>query len=668
MSDASGLAGADYANPERLCDVVMKGGITSGVVYPRAVCELARTYRFKSVGGTSAGAIAAAAAAAAEYGRGVEGGGFNELAALPDEIGAEGKLLSLFAPQPSTRRLFAVLTGSLQGGPLGAAWAALRGQPLAALLGALPGLALLALAVGDLSGGFSVLAVVAIVLALAIALLGAALFVAFRLLRQLQRAVPDNGFGICSGGPEGGGGPPPLTVWLHERINALAGLAAEEPLTFGHLWAGPDGDPSRRPGDSDERELRLAMMTTNLTNRRAHRLPWDDREWLFDPQEFRRLFPGPVVDWMEAHPPQPSGDGPAAAARSQLRWALARPLLPLPAAADLPVIVATRMSLSFPVLLSAVPLWRFDWSLRENGAAFRAWTDWAAQRGPGWTPPEGAPEDWPFEDMPGSRPAAERCWFSDGGISSNFPVQFFDRLVPRWPTFAINLRPFHPDQAPDPEVQANNVAMPARNNDEIRDWWYRLPARPSGLAALFDARLVGFLGSAVRTMQNRVDEAQMRAPGYRDRIAHVELSDTEGGMNLTMPPQRIAALTERGRAAAVLLREAYTPPDPPEKAISWDNHRWVRLRSTLAVLEEMHASFGDGYDGEVVIEDERSYGELLARGEAPPDSYPLLAGQLEAAEREVAAIRAAIAAAEAGVPLRRQAPRPEPEGRITPRT
>ena len=59
----------DYAHPTRACDVVMKGGITSGVVYPHALCELAVTYRFSNVGGTSAGAIAAAAAAAAEHGR-----------------------------------------------------------------------------------------------------------------------------------------------------------------------------------------------------------------------------------------------------------------------------------------------------------------------------------------------------------------------------------------------------------------------------------------------------------------------------------------------------------------------------------------------------------------------------------------------------------------------
>ena len=53
------------AKPEQSCDVVLKGGITSGVVYPLALVALAEKYRFSNIGGTSAGAIAAAAAAAA---------------------------------------------------------------------------------------------------------------------------------------------------------------------------------------------------------------------------------------------------------------------------------------------------------------------------------------------------------------------------------------------------------------------------------------------------------------------------------------------------------------------------------------------------------------------------------------------------------------------------
>ena len=70
QSGSADFTAADFpGEPELQCDIVMKGGITSGVVYPLAVCELATTYRLRSVGGASAGAIAAAAAVAAEMGR-----------------------------------------------------------------------------------------------------------------------------------------------------------------------------------------------------------------------------------------------------------------------------------------------------------------------------------------------------------------------------------------------------------------------------------------------------------------------------------------------------------------------------------------------------------------------------------------------------------------------
>ena len=101
----------DYSHPTRSCDVVMKGGITSGVVYPHALCELARTYRFANVGGTSAGAIAAAGAAAAEHGR--EAGGFQKLADLPAWIGGGDNLFRLFQPQPRTRPYFRLFAAGL---------------------------------------------------------------------------------------------------------------------------------------------------------------------------------------------------------------------------------------------------------------------------------------------------------------------------------------------------------------------------------------------------------------------------------------------------------------------------------------------------------------------------------------------------------------------------
>jgi predicted acylesterase/phospholipase RssA len=662
------LATADYGSPDRSCDVVMKGGITSGVVYPHAVCELAQTYQFRNVGGTSAGAIAAAATAAAEYGR--DAGGFNQLAELPDWLGEGKNLRDLFQPQGKTRKLYAVLLAGIDRGPFAAARMALREHPVAAFLGALPGLALVGVALaGAIASGAVVLIVVAalvsLVAGLLLSALGLTLAVGWQIAREANREIPDNDFGLCSGLSGESSEGVALAPWLHEKINGYAALPADEPLTFGHLWAGPGGDPNGEI-DPDERYLELAMMTTNLVNHRARQLPLEEHDWFFSPEEFKRFFPQEIVAWMEAKSPNSNlYEDSEKCRRSRMRLALAaeQGLMALPPAADFPVLVATRMSLSFPVLLSAVPLWRFDMTRDEN-RSLNQWRDWAARQG-GWDPlgPEGRPSG-----EPEAKPIAEPCWFSDGGISSNFPVHFFDRLVPRWPTFGINLRPYALGKKPDKANETNNTWMVQSNNDGIAEWWYRFPEPERGFK---DKRLRVFLGSIVRTMQNRVDEAQMRVPGYRDRIAHVSMSDEEGGMNLTMPEKRIKALAKRGRAAARRLHDAYTQPEQEEDAIGWNNHRWVRLRSSLSVLEEMHRRFADGYGKppENADKGERTYEELVGRADdETPRSYPWKSiGRRELAKEEIQAIRLAAEATKRGESVAKRAPQPAPIGKIVPR-
>jgi len=202
------------------------------------------------------------------------------------------------------------------------------------------------------------------------------------------------------------------------------------------------------------------------------------------------------------------------------------------------------------------------------------------------------------------------------------------------------------------------------NSEGIADWWYRLPAA----GGFIDKRLFGFLDSAMRTMQNRVDEAQMRVPGYRDRVSHVSLSDDEGGMNLTMPPPRIEALTARGRFAAMRLRDAYTPPDTPAKRITWDNHRWVRLRSALSVFEEMHKLFVAGYEGASANGD-RTYLELIRRGKSDlPNSYRWnRKAQRRLAERQIKSIRKAADGVSPTSTVGEDGPSPPPIARITPK-
>jgi hypothetical protein len=637
--------------PERVCDVVMKGGITSGVVYPHAVLELAGTYRFKNIGGTSAGAIAAVAAAAAEYGR--AGGGFERLGELPAWLGREANLVSLFQPQRGTRRLMGLLLAGIgekagRGGRL--AGSALRLYWPWALLGALPGLALAAVLIWQ--GGEPLVVVAAAVAAALLVAAGAAGALLGRVVREAQTAIPANRFGLCTGMPGADGGRPALTPWLADLVDDLAfgeGRERTGPLTFGHLWAGPDAD--RTEADPDEPWMRLEMMTTNVTNRRAERLPWASREYLFDPAQFRALLPERVVAWMEAHPP-PLPEAAEARRESQLLRGLLWPLRPLPSAADMPVVVATRMSLSFPVLLSAVPLWRVDWTRTHNQAAKEAWLGWTRTSPEQWAAVADSPERIAGVVSGPGKPRPETCWFSDGGVASNFPVHFFDAFLPRHPTFAINLRPFHPDRERSDD-ECENVWLAQQHGSGQADWWYPV-----------DGDLVAFLGGLVRTMQNRVDDAQARLPGYRDRIVHVSLTAHEGGMNLKMPREVIEALTERGRCAGELLvsRFAATPSDP--RALSWDDHRWVRYRSTIAALAAMLDQIATAYGSPA----EPTYLQLLLRGDQePPPSYRMRARQRDLARSLTEGlVDVAARHPDAATVLGAGAPSPAPAARLVP--
>ncbi len=295
------------------------------------------------------------------------------------------------------------------------------------------------------------------------------------------------------------------------------------------------------------------------------------------------------------------------------------------------------MSLSFPVLISAVPLWTVDRS--------RVLTD--AQTGQA------------------RAPKLERCVFADGGISSNFPIHFFDRPLPRWPTFGIDLQSFHPDHPRDPKDESQNSYLVRTNGAGRADAWDRFDAKTAAFA-----RLTGFFGALVNTMYNWADNAQVRVPGYRDRVVHIFQSEDEGGLNLNMPEHIILGLSERGRFAGVKLRERFTGQDG--SPLTWDNHRWLRYRSTLSLIEQLlrdlrHAS------GSPLAED-TPYMTLITRAHtAPPPGYRLTEpDQRDFAERLT---RRLLELAEEWEQERARttqsfadgAPRPAPELRVRPR-
>jgi Patatin-like phospholipase len=647
----------DYSHPTRHCDMVMKGGITSGVVYPFAVCEIAQTFQFKNIGGTSAGAIAAAAAAAAEYGRHTATGGFQRLARLPRWLGSDSNMFDLFQPQASTKRLYRTLTAPIRSSdtPILATIGALIGNfSLWLLAGGALGIALIVATVLDGSGWRWWLSIGA---GLVLAVLGMIVTAAVGVVVHLLGRVPKNRFGLCSGGPGVKETPEPLTWWLTNELDRLAGKDPgpdDDPLTFGDLWKGPNG-----AGRPDDRWLQLQMMTTSLSHGRPYRMPFSSRVWFFSPAIFRELFPERVVKWMERHPPPP--ESPSEADWWELECKLLEPLRPLPVAENLPVVVATRMSLSFPLLISAVPLAAVDYTRPMNQWNKDEWHKWLDKHDKDW---EELRDDkaW-LEAIDAERkPQAETAWFSDGGITSNFPVHFFDAPLPRWPTFALNLQPYHQDFPPMPEeCHENNVWLPRSNSGGIAEAWTRFEGGQSSKAML------GFFRTIADTMQNWTDNTQLRVPGFRDRVAHIRHTEEEGGLNLAMPQEKIDSMSERGRCAGEKLITRFTQP-PSEDDLSWDNHRWVRYRSAMTLLEGWLTGFRAAYE-QTPEADTSSYQELLHLPTSAAPSY-----KWDTESQRTFAVRATEATVElssawkaSGQTFTKKSPRPEAELRVRPR-
>ena len=560
------------------CDLVMKGGITSGVVYPSAVAGLAERYRLRNIGGASAGAIAAGAAAAAEYARQKHGtdAGFRKLAGLAEELGkppdqdpdGDSLLFHLFAPTRLSRPLFDVLAGMLnrKSGRTRVAFgiaALVRAFPGTLVLGlaalvvfALPVLAAVAPAVRSelarpdhplASAALIVLGTAPAFLALIAATIAVVLGIAVRrALGHLALVMARQDFGLCTGKREAAGGPPALTDWLHGVIQEIANEGGGTPLTFGDLRRLRFEETPGQDG------VVLRMMTTCLTLGRPFTLPLRERLY-FDPVELDRYFPADVVEWMKKQSwRRRNGEDETAdiLADGHTVAGQARPLFPIPEPDDFPVLVAVRMSLSFPILLSAIPLHRY--SVRREGA------DWV--------------------------PYMQPLVFTDGGVCSNLPIHLFDSPLPDWPTFALNLR----DDLPAHSSEEARVVRPQRGRSYQGDR-YEISSEPTL------GSVASFLVAIVKTMQNWRDMLQRAAPGARERVFTVRHTADEGGLNLNMEKDAIDAMARSGaRAAAAIQEDFLAPPGTPPKDDDWEHHRWVRLRLLLPVLREFLGNVSAG--------------------------------------------------------------------------
>jgi predicted acylesterase/phospholipase RssA len=565
------------------CDIVMKGGITSGVVYPGAVLRLARHYRFRSIGGTSAGAIAAAVVAAAEHAR--ERDGFVRLAGIPEQLTKKRFMLQLFQADEPARPLFEAITGVMEHGKA-------KGLPLAltrfwkapvTALG-VAGTAIALSTAGDAGPAYAVGGVAA---ALGILVVGLGVDVAKAVGR-----IAENDFGMCRLGPGvGTEDEPALTGWLHREIQRVAGRPGGPPLTFADLWGagapapgvafddpGRVKDLARRSRDPKERNVDLQMVTTDLTHGRPIRLPVPYRqhedvledegcELLYRPSELARFFAADVLQHLERCSTPVGPAPPPGTPDDRLRT--------FPIGADLPVVVAARMSLSFPFLIAAVPLWRSR------------------------------------DDRPGE---PYRVRFSDGGVTSNFPIHFFDSPLPKWPTFGLHLTSFARGEASPPIPRERAVVAPGAPDEPAPDPPAQIDSLRSFVAALKDAG------------QNWRDNAQASLPGFRDRVVHIKLTEDEGGLNLDMDPAVIEDLDDRGDLAGLKLVELFAGADaastPPRH---WNDHRFTRYRTTMALAERWLRSYQEGWcyepqDGRTVPYDDRVQAGLDAPFEFPDEA------------------------------------------------
>ena len=582
LSEEVGCTIFAFVENLRKCDIVMQGGVTSGVVYPGLVCKLAAKYSFQSIGGTSAGAIAACLTAAAEYSRRKgQPDAFAGVAAVSkwlgedSEFGSGSNLFSLFQPQTWTRDLFRLATAFLVKGFWRRAFAIVWLFVIEIVVGIIPALVLHHYC--HYLTGWRYWLILALIGLVAIA--GIAITAVIGLVVRLC-FLPKHYYGLCTGFARSGARKAPALVpWLNDKINEIAGKVPLTPLTFGDLQAAG---------------ITLKMMTTCLTWGCPFTLPFTTNIFYFSPKEFRNFFPEEVVSWLESHAPDPLPEDHGVDL-GELR--------PFPDWHNLPVIVAARFSLSFPFLFCAVPLYAVDCTLRQSKEG-----EPTPKPGPGCTVGYGQPRK------------AEHVWFTDGGICNNFPLHLFDCPLPRWPTFGIDLTHLRPDRP----TGDDRVWMPTSNGGGINPAWTRLSAK-TGLGGTS-----GFIFAIINAARNWVNSLQAIAPGYRDRIVHIALSKTEGRLNLTMPPPILSSLNGYGEEAAQRLIDHFINGTDNNKptVMTWDNQRWIRYRSAMSEVEKFLAAFANSVENPEPPD--LPFPALIKH----PPSYPFSASQQATAKDE----------------------------------
>lgn len=606
--------GSEDAAPLAECDIIMRGGITSGLVYPGVLSTLAEKYRFRNIGGASAGAIAAGVAAAAEYGRqnSPDQKPFkNIVSQIPAKIGGaevgEGgtSMRQLFQAHGRMRPLAGLLwwaLGKPSAIPIGLMallWLAVCGWITASVLA--PVIGILATASGGSIatsvGGHAWWALAAIAAA-AGGLVGLVLLSA--LIATGLSALRGNGFGLATGVNPALAGSNDVKAyrtqggfadWMHATIQDAANRKVDRhPLVMRDLW-GTDDLLAR------DRKIDLILTTTNLSQQLSHRFPFLERSrsfLYFVEADLRKVLPTPVVDYLVAlqtGDPNDITDGRHKLYNGTFTLKVGpTTYYRMPMACDMPVILGVRLSLSFPLLISAVKLYETV----------------------SWRPDEESTYEENLDDQDYAARHIKPCWFSDGGITSNFPVNSFDALLPTRPTFCVNLADL-PEGA-DPKT-FERVQINVKNSEAIRG---------EHLANLDRSGLRGFLGAIVAAARNAHENELVTMPGQRDRIVTIYLNPKkEGGLNLAMSAGTIGKLDQYGReAAGKLICRFGGPIEGGDEKLTrgWENHRWVRMRTAFAALERLLAGFNAQWSKPHAY-DQKSYQQLIREANAKLPSY-----------------------------------------------
>lgn len=568
----------DFDKPDELdeCDLVLKGGIASGLIYATSVPWLARRYRFRSIGGSSAGAVGAALAAAAEYQRATTDNpeGFRTFWKVGEDLTPK-RFSCIFLPigtNRQRRRCREELTGSEEEEPkpdltklrkldIDARVLEAKAAHDKAVRNGAPGAQLVALraAIARARGrlmprkrseyadssvrrlvrywlmrtAFSPrvhkarhklarhprLVTAAGLAMAAIPLTGPFVesfdglepWVAFALvvLVTLAALVVVTALSMLKRpgfGMVGGGA---LATWLYHETQRAAGRTIDQaPLTVGDLQYLP---PDRR--------VTLRFMATDLTTAEPLTLP-------LSPEVHGYYFK--LLEWidLELFPPQIMRHLKTVSPPNQ--WGYSR--LPLN---ELPVVVAARMSIATPLLFRAIPLYKPKRALEE----FR----------------------------PGN---IRRHWISDGGISSNFPIHFFDAWLPTRPTLGLLLR------SVDPEAEAIERSFPFHGVE--------ISNAPS------------LLGRTTNALMNAADIAQAKLPGFGARVIDLPYDKRVGGANIRPDEDDLAEMRRTGWEE--MDRWMTKPFDERAHRLARYELLMSLLRANLQPAQGVNRSLADSFD------------------------------------------------------------------------